>query len=227
LVVGSHEWHLLRAVARKNKIAVGTGYSEREGNYLCMGQALINAKGHPIIVRRKVCPSGAERAIWSDASMSELKVVPTKLGRLGMLECWEHLHPQITFDMLARKENLHIAAWPYKPAEGAPVQFWEDISVARFAVKMYALQGGTYALLPSVGHAEVFDPLGQSIAKADGNSTADMVHATIDPAMFSELARDPKGEFSWGVLKMIEHQHPGPRVRDTEHQNLNMVPLPQ
>lgn len=115
ITVGDRNWKALRLLADKFNVYVSIGYSERAGDSLYMGQALFGPDGTPLIVRRKVRPSGSERAIWSDDDMSQLKVVPTTIGRVGMLECWEHLHPQMTFNELAQKPSIHIAAWPYEP----------------------------------------------------------------------------------------------------------------
>lgn len=218
LTVGDRNWQALRVLADRFNVYLSIGYSERDGDYLYMGQALFGPDGTPLIVRRKVRPSGSERAIWSDDDMSQLKVVPTGLGRIGMLECWEHLHPQMTFNELAQKPSIHIAAWPYTYApESTKAAFWEDVEVARAAVRNHALQGFTYAILTSVGHAEVYSPLGLTIAKATADEPGDILYATIDPTGFSNTASDPSGEFSWGVLNLIRDNYPGPKVADPEH----------
>lgn len=226
LTVGDRNWQALRLLADKFNVYVSIGYSERDGDYLYMGQALFGPDGTPLIVRRKVRPSGSERAIWSDDDMSQLKVAPTTLGRIGMLECWEHLHPQMTFNELAQKPSIHIAAWPYTYAPGSPkAAFWEDVEVARAAVRTHALQGGTYAILTSVGHAEIYSPLGLTIAKATADEPGDILYGTVDPTGFSNTASDPSGEFSWGVLNLIRDNYPGPRVADAEHGTKNKVKI--
>ena len=68
------------------------GFSELDGDVIYMGQALIGPDGSLLKQRRKLRPSGSERAIWSDGDISGLLVTPTPHGRIGMLECWEHFH---------------------------------------------------------------------------------------------------------------------------------------
>jgi hypothetical protein len=150
--------------------------------------------------------------------MSDPKVVPTKLGRLGMLECRSTGYADDLRYMLARTGNVHIAAWLYNAAEGAPVQFCGERR------PVYGQDARAYrryhALLPLVGHAEVFNPLKLSIANTDGYSIVEMIDATIDPAMFINEARDPT-VCCLGVLKRIEETIPAcasaHRAPDSRH----------
>jgi aliphatic nitrilase len=91
LVVDSKEWQSLRNAARDNEIFVSFGFSERGGDFIYMSQALFGPDGEVLINRRKVRPSGSERGLWSDGDMQGLQVVDTEIGRIGMLQCWEHL----------------------------------------------------------------------------------------------------------------------------------------
>ena len=77
-----------------------------------MAQALISPEGENLYLRHKLRPSGGERTIWSDGTLNELKVIPTPYGRWGILECWEHFHPAMTFSVQAQAETLHIASFP-------------------------------------------------------------------------------------------------------------------
>lgn len=91
LVVGSEQWDSLRDAARENEIYLSFGFSEREGDFIYMSQALFGPDGEVLINRRKLRPSGSERGLWSDGSLDGLKVIDTEIGRIGMLQCWEHL----------------------------------------------------------------------------------------------------------------------------------------
>lgn len=227
LVVGGPEWQRLSAAAREHGVMVEIGYAERAGEYLYMGQAVFGPEGTPLIVRRKIRPSGGERALFSDDPQQDnIEVVPTELGRIGALSCWEHLRPYSTFDMLAQRENVHFAAWPYNAARGADVQWWEDVEVALSAARMYAITGSTYVLLSGTGYGAVFNPLGQILAETESVGSEDLLFATIDPSGFTTAASDPRGEFSWGVLQTLRQSYPGPRTPDTEHNTLNQIAVP-
>jgi nitrilase len=58
LVIGDSNWLALIAAAKNNSIYLGLGFSEREGDYIYMAQALISPKGEVLIHRHKLRPSG-------------------------------------------------------------------------------------------------------------------------------------------------------------------------
>jgi nitrilase len=227
LVVGGPEWQRLSAAARDHGVMVEIGYAKRAREHLYMGQAVFGSDGTPLIVRRKIRPSGGERALFSDDPQeNNIEVVPTRLGRVGALSCWEHLRPYSTFNMLAQRENVHFAAWPYNAARGADVQWWEDVEVALSAARMYAITGNTYVLLSGTGYGAVFSPLGQILAETQNVGNEDLLLATINPSGFTTESSDPEGEFSWGVLQTLRQTYPGRHTPDTEHGTLNKITIP-
>lgn len=228
LRVGGPEWKRIGAAARDHKVLVEIGYAETAGKYLYMGQAVFGADGVPLIVRRKIRPSGGERTVFSDDPQDKnIQVVATEVGRIGALSCWEHLRPYSTFNMLAQLENVHFAAWPYNAVRGADVQWWEDVDVALSAARMYSITGNTYVLLPGVGYGAVLSPLGQIIAETTAAGQEELLLATIDPSSFGTAPADPNGEFSWGVLQSVRQSYPGPKTPDREHGTLNLIPVPR
>lgn len=112
LVVGSPQWRIILETVRSESIYTVLGFSHKEDGLLYMGQALISPEGEVLLLRHKLRPSGGERGIWSDSTKDELKVIATPYGRWGVLECWEHFHPAMTFNMQAQIETLHIASFP-------------------------------------------------------------------------------------------------------------------
>ncbi|WP_416958044.1 nitrilase-related carbon-nitrogen hydrolase [Streptomyces sp. Agncl-13] len=226
LTVGGKEWRRLREAAREHRITVEICYSERAGKHLFMGQALFGPDGVPLIVRRKIRPSGSERTVFSDDGLGrDIEVRTTPLGRIGALSCWEHLHPEMTYNMLAQLEAVHIAAWPYNSPPGSAVQWWEDVDVALSAARMYAINGSCYVLLPSAGYGAVLDPRGQFLVKSVSGKE-DLLYAVVDPSTFTSKTADPEGETSYGVLRLLARTYPGPRVSDPEHEHRNMITVP-
>ncbi|MFI5881526.1 nitrilase-related carbon-nitrogen hydrolase [Streptomyces sp. NPDC051554] len=226
LTVGGKEWQRLREAARKHRITVEICYSERAGKHLFMGQALFGPDGEPLIVRREIRPSGSERTVFSDDDLGRnIDVRTTELGRIGALSCWEHLHPEMTYNMLAQLEAVHIAAWPYNSPPGSAVQWWEDVDVALSAARVHAINGGCYVLLPSAGYGAVLNPRGQLLVTSV-TGKEDLLYATVDPSAFTTKTADPEGETSYGVLRLLARTYPGPRVSDPEHERKNMVTVP-
>src|ERR1700712_4089996 len=84
----------IRRAAAEFKIYVAFGFSERVGGSLYLSQALINSDGKILCHRRKTKPTHVERTLFGDGSGDSLNnVVDTPLGKIGMLNCWEHLQP--------------------------------------------------------------------------------------------------------------------------------------
>ncbi|ACM31251.1 nitrilase-related carbon-nitrogen hydrolase [Rhizobium rhizogenes] len=246
LQIGSEEWRLLLEAAAREKIFVSLGYSELEGDYLYMGQALIGADGSPVQIRRKLRPSGGERTVWSDGDASGLRVYETEIGRVGSLSCWEHMHPQMTYILQSQMEHIHIGAWPILPeANGFN---WAGPAVNLAAARYYATITGAVTIVPCSivgdeaysrfqeipasrwvpkggGHARIYGGNGAEIGNLIPHEEEGLVMATVDPRAFSPKTEDSNGEFSYGVLQFILENYPGPRVPDKEHGSRNLVAI--
>ena len=111
LELNSTHWKALVKAAMEYQTYIAPAFSHRQNGNIYMGQALITPTGS-FFVRHKLRPSGGERTIWSDGVTSDLQVIATPYGRWGILECWEHFHPAMTFNVRAQAETLHLASWP-------------------------------------------------------------------------------------------------------------------
>ena len=145
LVVGGEQDLALRRAALENGIHVCMGYAERCGGSLFMGQMLISPEGEPLIVRRKLKPTLAERSVFGEGDGTHLKVVDTRIGRLGALNCWEHLQPLLKYAMYAQNEQIHTASWP-----ALALYREQSYALGREATwavsQTYALEGQCYVL---------------------------------------------------------------------------------
>jgi nitrilase len=88
------------------------GFSERAGGSLYIAQATISDTGELIGVRRKLKPTHVERTVFGEGDGSDLQVHDTSLGRVGALNCWEHLQPLTKYAMYSQGEEIHVASWP-------------------------------------------------------------------------------------------------------------------
>ncbi|KAH7121815.1 aliphatic nitrilase-like protein [Dactylonectria estremocensis] len=213
--VGDRNWKKLVATAKRNSVYLALGYSERddEDDAIYMAQALIDPRGKVVIHRHKLRPSGGERSIWSDGKTDGFKVVNTPFGRIGMLECWEHFHPAMTYPMQAQAEAIHIALWPYIPdPKDTSAQYWETAEVNMAAASMYAVNSGAYTLAAAVGRAAAFGPDGLEITSIPAYIPGELnpfLMLSINTTGFSSLpAYNVNGEQSWGILKEIEASWP-------------------
>lgn len=58
---------------------------------------------------RKLMPTGSERTVWGQGDGSTLDVVPTDLGLLGGLICWENYMPLARFHLYAQGVQVWLA----------------------------------------------------------------------------------------------------------------------
>ncbi|KEZ40122.1 Cyanide hydratase [Scedosporium apiospermum] len=165
----------IRQAAAENKIYVSFGFSERAGHSLYLAQMFIGPDGNVLLHRRKTKPTHVERTIFGDSTGDSLKtVVETPLGRIGMLNCWEHLQPLLKYHTYAQGEQVHIAAWPSSgeyPGNHAPEPysvFSEANEVT--ASRLYAIEGAVYVLCtnqPLSAEGARLNSEGQAGAKKD------------------------------------------------------------
>ena len=60
-------------------------------------------------VHRKVKPTGTERVIWGEGDGSSIRSLPTDLGRIGSLICWENYMPEARMKLYQSGLDLYLA----------------------------------------------------------------------------------------------------------------------
>src|SRR6266404_990268 len=221
LLVGSAEFGRLLQSCRDLGIWLAVGFSEKAGGSLYMGQALIDNEGRVVKTRRKLKPTHVERTVFGEGDGTDLAVMETVIGNVGMLCCWEHLQPLSKYAMYAQNEQIHVGAWPsfslYDPF--AHALGWE---VNNAASKVYAVEGSCFFLGPCAvvsqamidelcdspekhaflhaggGHAVIYGPDGSSLAEKLPPDQEGILYADIDLGMIgvAKNAADPAGHYS-------------------------------
>lgn len=238
LVLGSAEFNRLTSAARELGIWLSIGYSEKSGGSLYMGQALIDDQGNVVKTRRKLKPTHVERTVFGEGDGTDLAVMETSIGNVGMLCCWEHLQPLSKFAMYAQNEQIHIAAWPsFSVYRGAAYALGAEVNNA--ASQVYAVEGGCFVLAPCAtvsremhemlctddlqrqlllqggGFARIYGPDGSSLGTPLPEKEEGLVIADIDLGMISlaKAAADPAGHYSRpDVTRLLLNKTPGNRV---------------
>jgi nitrilase len=100
------------AAARKAGAFVSIGISEREGGTLYNTLLHFGDDGAIIGHHRKLVPTCVERTVWGRGDGAGLRIIPTKLGNIGGLICWEHSMDLARYALTAQGEQIHIAVWP-------------------------------------------------------------------------------------------------------------------
>jgi aliphatic nitrilase len=219
---GSDEDNAIAEAARRNKIQVSLGVSERDGGSLYIAQWHYDENGDVVNRRRKLKPTHVERTTYGEGDGSDLAVVETSIGRVGQLSCWEHLQPLSKYAMYAQNEQIHCAAWPNLALYRGGAYALGDV-VNNAASMIYAVEGGCFviaacafvgkeqqellcqgdpekeALCPiGGGFTRIFAPDGQSIGSKLAEDKEGLVTAEIDVSMIAlaKGAADPAGHYS-------------------------------
>lgn len=117
ITLPGEEVNTLSEAARDLKIVIVVGASERvdagPGNGTLYNSLLtISEDGQLRNHHRKLVPTYTERLVWGNGDGRGLEAVPTSVGRVGGLICWEHWMPLARMAMHNSGEHIHVAAWP-------------------------------------------------------------------------------------------------------------------
>ena len=100
------------AAARQHGMVVVLGVNERDHGTLYNTQLVFDADGRLVLKRRKITPTYHERMVWGQGDAAGLKVVPSAVGRIGALACWEHYNPLARYALMTQHEEIHCAQFP-------------------------------------------------------------------------------------------------------------------
>lgn len=128
------------ASARRLGVVVVLGVNERDHGSLYNTQLVFDADGTLALRRRKITPTFHERMIWGQGDGAGLKVVDTRVGRVGALACWEHYNPLARYALMAQHEEIHVAQFPGSLV--GPI-FAEQIEVT---IRHHALESGCFVV---------------------------------------------------------------------------------
>jgi len=96
--------------AKKNGVQVVMGMTERDGGSLYCTQLFIDEEGEIVGKRRKLKPTHVERTVWGEGDGSDLMVLDTSYGKIGGLNCWEHVQPLNRYAMYSLGEQIHVGS---------------------------------------------------------------------------------------------------------------------
>ncbi len=216
------------------------GVDEREGSSLYCTQLFIDPEGRVMGRHRKLKPTHVERSVWGEGDGSDLRVFDTPLGKIGGLNCWEHLQPLTRYAMYSLGQQIHIAAWPAFSLYRKHAFSLGDVASVG-ATRHYALEGGCFTLMAvSViskemverladtperadlievggGASQIFGPDGATLAGPPCEDEEAIVVADIDLAAIARAKNfaDPVGHYSRpDIFRLVVNRAPQPRVEE-------------
>lgn len=216
----------LQHMAKDNNIILVMGYSEKDGGSRYISQVIIDEEGNIVLNRRKLKSTHVERTLFGEGDGSDIKVVNTSLGRVGALNCWEHLQPLVKMAMYAQHEEIHIASWPSFCLFG-DMAYALGAEANNAASRVYALEGSVFVLAPCAiisqemfdimakteeqrymlnpktskpggGYAQIYAPDGKAMCEPIKDDEEGILYADINKDMITlaKSAADPVGHYS-------------------------------
>ena len=200
------------AAAREHGVWIVTGVTEvdpeRPGTLY--NTLLYHAPDGRLALRhRKLVPTNHERLIWGPGDGSGLRAIPTELGRLGGLICWENYMPLARFSLYESGIEIYVAS----TADDADAWQATLVHIAResraFVVAPSHFQRASaypddFPLRDELEGQDVIGRGGSAILAPDGSYLAGplydeegVLYAELDPALLrAERQRfDPAGHY--------------------------------
>lgn len=99
----------LAAAVAEHGVHVVVGVVERAGHTLYCTSLLVAPDGSLLGQHRKLVPTGTERLIWGRGEASDVAVVETGLGRVGVAICWENYMPLYRSELYRQGVEIYCA----------------------------------------------------------------------------------------------------------------------
>ncbi|KAL6852097.1 carbon-nitrogen hydrolase [Trichoderma novae-zelandiae] len=196
------------AAVKQAEIFVVLGYSEREGSSIYIAQAFIPPEGEIVHNRRKIKPTHAERTIWGEGQAESLKtVVDSPFGKIGGLNCWEHLQPLLRYYEYTQGAQIHVSSWPSifsMPEPEKITWLYHETGEANYRISQnMAIEGATFVIcssqiltekglekdsilagnpvtqVPGGGFSQILGPDGKPLCEPIGNGEEGILKADI------------------------------------------------
>ena len=99
----------LGEIARETGLWLALGANERDRGTLYNALLVYSPSGELALHRRKLVPTNHERLVWGQGSGAGLVAIPTEVGRMGGLICWENLMPLARFALYESGVEIYLA----------------------------------------------------------------------------------------------------------------------
>ncbi|KAF9260827.1 carbon-nitrogen hydrolase [Marasmius fiardii PR-910] len=247
LALHSPEMDRIREAVKEHDVNVVLGFAERDGASLYIAQVTITQDGRIANHRRKIKPTHYEKTIFGDGSgtyssfyqqpfisvgmtlglfaftaQSVYNVVQTPYGRLGSLNCWEHIQPWLKTHFYSQHPQIFVGGWwPAFPAGQGGSPYIVSGEASSRMTQLVAMEGGCFGLVccqvvteagadkmrmtgfpwfkfPGGGFSTIYGPDGSALAPPVDPGVETVVYATISLDKINEvkLVADTMGNYS-------------------------------
>jgi aliphatic nitrilase len=146
------ELALVAAEAKHRKVFVSIGFSEKNpmsSGCIWNSNLLIDDHGVVLNHHRKLVPTFFEKLIWAPGDGAGLRVVETRIGRIGALICGENTNPLARYTLMTQGEQVHISSyppiWPTKPpASGGN---YDNVSANRIRAAAHSFEAKAFGIV--------------------------------------------------------------------------------
>ncbi|MBI4241338.1 MAG: carbon-nitrogen hydrolase family protein [Candidatus Rokubacteria bacterium] len=191
------------AAARRTGIFVSLGFNELSRvsvGCLWNSNVVIGDDGSVLNHHRKLVPTFWEKLTWANGDGAGLRVVETRLGRIGVLICGENTNPLARYTLMAQGEQVHVSTyppvWPTRdPKHGGNYDLASAIRIRAgahaFEAKAFTVVASAFLDAGTLEHLARAIPDAGRILEASPRSVSMVLGPTGDPV--SEIASNVEG----------------------------------
>ena len=150
------ELERIAGAARRHGVMVSLGFNEGTADSVgCLwnSNVLIGEDGAILNHHRKLVPTFWEKLTWANGDGAGLRVVETRLGRIGMLICGENTNPLARFTLMAQGEQVHVSTyppvWPTRDPRGGGGANYDLASAIRIRAGAHSFEAKAFNIVAS------------------------------------------------------------------------------
>jgi nitrilase len=196
----------LGEIARDSNVWLAAGANELDRGTIYNALLLYDPDGGLALHHRKLMPTNHERLVWGLGTGQGLEAIPTPLGKVGGLICWENLMPLARFALYESGVEIYLA-----PTADDSDEWQESIRHIARESRAFVVSPCVYQRassypddIPVADGPELLGRGGSVIVAPDGSYLAGpawedeaILYAELDPErLYEERQRfDPAGHY--------------------------------
>lgn len=202
--VSGPEMQRVRDAAAQHRIFVSFGFSELSAissGCLWNSNVLIGDDGEILNHHRKIMPTFYEKLTWASGDGAGLRVVDTRIGKIGSLICGENNNTLARYSLISQGEQIHTASfpavWPFRNplTNSRPYDLSEAIRIRVsghcFEAKVFSVVSASYLDEESIAAIADGDEEAEKILRATPAACAMIIGPEGD--VLAELPNDKEG----------------------------------